>query len=66
VAEKAEGVLINFCCSNRIIPRAEKRETYSLFIAGYGLYLLYLHSTARDVTIQFHTVTETFIGICTT
>jgi hypothetical protein len=34
-----------------MIPGLEKPETYSLFIADYGLYLLYLKIAARNVAV---------------
>lgn len=32
-----------------------------LFIAGYGLYFLYLHTTARGVAVQPYNVTRKFL-----
>jgi hypothetical protein len=56
MAQQVKGVLIEFCCLNKIIPRLEKPETYRLFIADP----LYLHTTARNVAVQSYTVTKIF------
>jgi hypothetical protein len=49
--KQLKRVLIQFFYSNKIIPRLEKPETYSLFVADYGLYSLYLHTTARNIAV---------------
>jgi hypothetical protein len=55
VVKQANGVLIKCCCLNKIIPRLEKAEIYSVFIVDYGPV-----PTARNVAIQSYTVTNTF------
>jgi hypothetical protein len=35
-------------------------DLYSLFVADYGLYSLFLHTTAWKVTIQSYTVSTAF------
>jgi hypothetical protein len=60
LVKQVRGDLITFFCLNKTIPRLDKPEAYSLFIVDYGLYPLYLHVTARIVSICSCTVTETF------
>jgi hypothetical protein len=59
-----DRTLRNHRCENLIsyiiIPRLEKPETYSLFTVDYGLYPLYLPTTATDVVIQFYIASKIF------
>jgi hypothetical protein len=48
-------ILRNFA----VTPRSEKPET-SLFIVNYGLFLLYLQTTARNVAVQAYNENKTF------
>jgi hypothetical protein len=56
--EQVKGALIKFCL-NKIIPRLEKPETYSVFTADYVLYPLYMQIKAGKVARQSYTATRT-------
>jgi hypothetical protein len=43
--EQIKWVLFKFCCLNKIILRLEEPGTYSLFLADYSLYPMYLQTT---------------------
>jgi hypothetical protein len=61
VVKQVKGVLIEFCSLNKIIQRSVKPGTYSLFVADYGLYPPYLHTTGRNVAVGSCTVIKTFL-----
>jgi hypothetical protein len=57
-------MLIKFYCLNRIIPRLEKPETYSILIVDCGLCPQYLHTSARNVAISSYSVPKGFKKKC--
>jgi hypothetical protein len=54
ISDYGQGVVIKFCCLNKIITMLEKPGTYSLLKVD----LLYLHTIARNAEIQAYTVTK--------
>jgi hypothetical protein len=58
-----KGLIINLCCLKKIISKIEAAEICSLFIADYGLYPLYLRTTARYSVMQLkHTACVIVLG----